>query len=143
MTINAKRALLTFTALGIAVYWLLVFTGVFPVDEIVPGYKNWFLSFPLADTWIALAALLTLKNELKRPNNALIYQAATGSGLLFLGLYALLYGINTRLLFNLTTDEVIEILIKLYCLSVGSYFLKDAIKNINKLSHREESHGQS
>jgi len=38
-------------------------------------------------------------------------------------LYALLYGVNTGLLFNLTTDEVIEIAIKVYCLSVGSFFI--------------------
>jgi hypothetical protein len=47
----------------------------------------------------------------------------TGSSLIFLGLYALLYSINTGLIFNLTTDELIEIAIKVYCLSAGSFFI--------------------
>jgi hypothetical protein len=38
-------------------------------------------------------------------------------------LYALLYGINTGLIFILTTDELIEIAIKVYCLSVGAFFI--------------------
>ncbi len=43
----------------------------------------------------------------------------TGSSLIFLGLY----GFNTGLIFNMTTDELIEIAIKVYCLSVGSFFI--------------------
>ena len=49
------------TGFGITLYWLLVFAGVFPVEEIVPGYKNWFMSFPVADFWIAVCAFLSFK----------------------------------------------------------------------------------
>jgi len=125
-----KKGLLIFTISGITIYWILVFSGIFPVDETVPGYKNWFMSFPIADGWIACAAGLTLFNQKSQPRIAAIYQSAAGSGLLFLGLYALLYGINTGLLCNLTPDEVIEILIKVYCLTVGAYFIIDAKKEV-------------
>lgn len=115
--------LTAFTTFGIVVYWALVFTNVFKVTELVPGYKNWFMSFPLADGWIAVASLLAFIFLLQGDNRATLFGLLTGSSLIFLGLYALLYGMNTGLLFILTTDELIEIAIKVYCLSVGSFFI--------------------
>jgi hypothetical protein len=112
-----------FTFLGVAAYWLAVFAGWFPVSELVPGYRNWFLSFPLADGWIAVVSLLAFIFLLRGDKRAALCGLLAGSSLIFLGLYALLYGVNTGLLFNLTTDEVIEIAIKVYCLSVGSFFI--------------------
>jgi len=115
--------LTAFTTFGIFAYWITVFTGVFKVTELVPGYRNWFMSFPLADGWIAIVSLLAFIFLLQGNNKASLFGLLTGSSLIFLGLYALLYGINTGLLFILTTDELIEIAIKVYCLSVGSFFI--------------------
>jgi len=112
-----------FTVFGIVIYWMLVFTKVFPVTELVPGYKNWFMSFPLADGWIAVVSLLAFVFLLRDDPKASLFGLLTGSSLIFLGLYALLYGINTGLIFNLTMDEIIEIAIKVYCLSAGSFFI--------------------
>lgn len=111
------------TTIGIIVYWTLVFAKIFPVTELVPGYKNWFMSFPLADGWIAVTSLLAFIFLLQDKPKAALFGLLTGSSLIFLGLYALLYGVNTGLLFILTTDELIEIGIKVYCLSVGSFFI--------------------
>ena len=111
------------TTIGIIVYWTLVFAKIFPVTELVPGYKNWFMSFPLADGWIAVTSLLAFIFLLQNKPKAALFGLLTGSSLIFLGLYALLYGVNTGLLFILTTDELIEIGIKMYCLSVGSFFI--------------------
>jgi hypothetical protein len=115
--------LTAFTFLGIAAYWLSVFAGLFPVTELVPGYRNWFMSFPLADGWIAVVSLLAFVYLLRGDEKAALFGLLAGSSLIFLGLYALLYGINTGLIFNLTTDELIEIAIKVYCLSAGSFFI--------------------
>jgi len=112
-----------FTAIGVIAYWVLVFTGIFPVEELVPGYKNWFMSFPIADLWIAISALLAGIFLLKNNELSIPLGIACGSSLVFLGLYALLYGVNTGLLFMLTVDEIIEIAIKIYCLSVGPLFM--------------------
>lgn len=43
--------------------------------------------------------------------------------LIFHSLYAYISGINPGLIFNLTMDEIIEIGIKVCCLSVGSFFI--------------------
>jgi hypothetical protein len=112
-----------FTTVGILVYWSLVFTRIFPVTDLVPGYRNWFMSFHLADGWIAAVALLAFVFLLQNDEKAALFGLLTGSSLIFLGLYALLYGVNTGLLFILTADEIIEIGIKVYCLTVGSFFI--------------------
>lgn len=116
--------LTAFTTLGIVAYWSLVFARLFPVTDLVPGYRTWFMSFPLADGWIATVSLLAFINLLKNNQKAALFGLLTGSSLIFLGLYALLYGVNTGLLFILTTGEIIEIGIKLYCLTVGSFFIR-------------------
>lgn len=112
-----------FTTFGIVTYWSLVFTRIFPVTDLVPGYRTWFLSFPLADGWIAAVSLLAFVFLLQNNEKAALFGLLTGSSLIFLGLYALLYGVNTGLLFSLTTDEIIEIGIKVYCLTVGTFFI--------------------
>jgi hypothetical protein len=134
---NSKKIIFgfsIFTAAGILAYWTLVFAGLFSVEEIVPGYQNWFMSFPAADFWIAVNAIL-LAVFLKKGDDkkSAVFGLLTASGMIFLGLYALVYGINTGLLFNLTADEVVEIIIKVYCLSVGSYFIKHFFTQINKI----------
>jgi hypothetical protein len=120
---NLALGLTGFTSLGILVYWSLVFTRVFPVTELVPGYRTWFMSFPLADGWIAAVSLLAFIFLLQNNDKAALFGLLTGSSLIFLGLYALLYGVNTGLLFILTFDEIVEIGIKVYCLTVGSFFI--------------------
>jgi hypothetical protein len=120
---NLALGLTAFTTLGIVVYWTLVFSRIFKVTDLVPGYRNWFLSFPLADGWIAVTSLLAFIFLLQNNDKAALFGLLTASSLIFLGLYALLYGVNTGLLFKLTTDEIIEIGIKVYCLSVGTFFI--------------------
>jgi hypothetical protein len=120
---NLALGLTAFTTFGIVVYWIMVFAKIFPVTELVPGYKNWFMSFPLADGWIALTSLLAFIFLLSGDDKAVLFGLLAASGLIFLGLYALLYGINTGLIFNLNMEEIIEIGIKIYCLSVGTFFI--------------------
>ncbi len=118
------KVLGTVTAIGIVSYWTAVFSGIFPVTETVPGYTDWFLSFPLADAWIAVCAFMAARNLHRDEVRAAVYGLLSASSLIFLGLYALLYGIRTGLLFHLTADEVVEILIKAYCLIVGGVSIR-------------------
>ena len=122
-TNNLIFGLTLFTAIGIIFYWIAVFLGIFPVQETIPGYQQWFMAFPLADFWIAGCSLLASIFLLRDDERAIPMGISTGSSLIFLGLYALLYGFNTGLLFILTIDEIIEICIKVYCLTVGPYLI--------------------
>ena len=126
------KVMLAATALFIAGYWITVFTGIFPVEELVPGYRTWFMSFPLADSYIAVCAVLTVYYLAMNRKIAGLFGAMAGSGLLFLGLYAVSYGHVTGLLYKLTNDELIEIAIKIYCLTAGTYFILKSWKWINQ-----------
>jgi hypothetical protein len=112
-----------FTTVGIIIYWASVFLGAFVIPELVPGYRMWFFSFPLPDAWIAGCAAATVWFNYQRRELGALFGVLTGSSLIFLGLYALLYGINTGLLFQMTVDELIEIAIKLYCLGAGTVLI--------------------
>jgi hypothetical protein len=72
------------TAIGILAYWSMVFAGLFPVEELVPGYSRWFLSFPLADAWIAATAGGAAWLGGRDRRLGAILAAAAGSGLVFL-----------------------------------------------------------
>lgn len=121
---NLAIGLSFFTTFGILTYWTLVFTGVFPVEELIPGYTEWFMAFPLVDAWIGVTAFLGGMFLVKGRESAVPFGIVAGSGLIFLGLYAFLYGFNTGLLFLPTIDEYIEIGIKIYSLSVGIFFIR-------------------
>ena len=127
---NLFKGLLIITALFIGGYWTSVFLGIFPVEELVPGYRNWFMSFPLPDFYVATTAVLAVIYFKSNTKLSALFSTLTGSGLLFLGLYALAYGHNTCLLYILTSEEIIEIFIKIYCLSAGSFFIVQSWKKI-------------
>jgi hypothetical protein len=111
------------TALFEVAYWALVFTGLIPVTDLVPGYRHWFLAFATPDAWIAVSGVWLVAALARRGSTARVAAACLGSALIFLGLYAVTYGAVTGLLFDLTTDELIEIAIKVYCLSAGSFLI--------------------
>jgi hypothetical protein len=71
----------------------------------------------------ACACAAALAAFRKRPSAALFAPLA-GASLVFLGLYAVSYGIRTGLLFELTVDEIIEIVIKVYCLAAGALLIR-------------------
>lgn len=136
---RSLKACLYFTAAGIIAYWIAVFSGTFTVDELVPGYRNWFMSFPLADFWIALTAILAVAFATSNRALSATAMAAAGSGLIFLGLNAFAYGINTGLVNNLTIDELIEIAIKIYCLTAGGWLVASAYRQATELSKHQHA----
>lgn len=124
-----------FTGIGTISYWVLVFTGLFPLTEIVPGYITWFTSFPLADFWLAVTSiLLAVAIKKNNPRNMILFALLTASSMIFLALNGFLFGINTGMLFMMTIDELIEIAIKVYCLTVGGYFISFVVKELKSLS---------
>jgi hypothetical protein len=134
--INMKKVMVffgLFTFIGITAYWITVFVGIFEIEEIIPGYINWYMSFSIADFWIAICSLLSSIFLLRNCFRSIIFGLLAGSGLIFLGLYALMYGINTGIIFVLSTDTIIEICIKTYCLIVGTINCIYYGKNIKKL----------
>jgi hypothetical protein len=130
---NLIFGLSLFTAIGTLMYWILVFTGLFPLTEVVPGYLTWFYSFPLADFWIIVtSALLAFAVKTNRDAMAAVCGLLSASSMIFLALNGLLFGINTGMICMVTTDEIIEIAIKLYCLSVGGFYIRRFSSELGK-----------
>ena len=111
------------TGAGILVQWMLVWSGQFLVDESVPGFRNYFLSFQAADGWLILLAFLTGIFILLRNPKALLFGIALGSAMVFFGLYSLLYDLNTGLFFNFTEGELFGKFVTFFNLLAGLYFI--------------------
>ena len=120
-----RKVLLVLSALtgaGILLQWILVWAGAFPVEETIPGYRDYFLSFVAADTWLVLAAFLTTAFLLRGDPRAAAYGVALGSAMLFFGLYAFTYDLRTGLLWQITSEEVFGKAVTLYNI-LGGIFL--------------------
>jgi len=97
--------------------------GKFPVDESVPGFRNYFLSFQAADLWLILLAFLTgIFIILKNPK-AVLFGIGLGSAMVFFGLYALLYDLNTGLFFNFSTSELFGKCVTFYTIFASLLFM--------------------
>lgn len=116
-------ALSLFGAIFTIGYWSSVFLGLFPVTETVPGYTTWFMSFPIADLWLASMLFLTAISYLKGSSRTAYFGVAAGSSFIFLALYALTYGFVSGSILTINTDTILEIFIKVYSLTVGALLL--------------------
>jgi hypothetical protein len=56
----------------------------------------------------------------------------SASSMIFLALNVLMFGINTGMICMFTLDEIIEIAIKLYCLFVGAFYIRQFSREIVK-----------
>ena len=108
---------------GILLQWVFVWIGKFPVNESVPGFRNYFLSFQAADLWLILLAFLTGIFIILRNPKALLFGIALGSAMVFFGLYSLLYDLNTELFFNFSASELFGKYVTFYNTLAGFLFI--------------------
>lgn len=111
------------TGISIFLQWVLVWTGVFTVNESVPGYTFYFYAFQIADMWIVLSTITAGFLLLKNSNKALIFGISAGSAMLFFGLNSILYDLITGLFFNFTSEEIIGKIITMLNITVGIFFI--------------------
>ena len=114
-----------FTAIVVLLYWVLSLTGIYPVVELVPGYTVWFWSFPAPDFWIFVtSALMAIAVRTQRDVVAVVCGLLTASSMIFLALNELMFSFYTGMICMPLSDIGIDLAIKIYCLSVGSFFIK-------------------
>lgn len=111
------------TGAGILLQWILVWSGMFPIVESVPGFRNYFFSFVIADFWLIVAAFLTTIFTPRRDPKAILFGIALGSAMIFFSLYAFMYDLNTGLLTNVTADELFGKAVTLYNFLGGVVFM--------------------
>jgi hypothetical protein len=114
-----------FAAAGNLLYWILSFTGLYPVVEIVPGYTAWFWSFPLPDFWLFVTSvLLVIAIKIKRDAMATVCGLLTASSLIFLSLNELCFSIYTGMIRMPLAEIGADMALKIFNLSVGAFFIK-------------------
>ena len=96
---------------------------MFPVDDSVPGFRNYFLSFQVAHLYLVLLAFFTTAFILLRDSKALLFGIALGSAMVFFGLYSLLYDLNTRLFFDFSAGELFGKFVTFYNILAGLLFI--------------------
>lgn len=134
------QRLLFWLSVGIVVgnvlYWVLAFAGVSTAAgevELVPGHTAWFWSFPLPDLWCTItAALMALSIKTKREAMAAVCALLTASGIIFLSLNEICFGIYTGMFFLPLQDIWIDLVIKITNLAIGAFFIKQFSGELSK-----------
>lgn len=120
---RTAAALSAVTGVGVLLQWILVWSGAFPINESVPGFRNYFVSFVAADMWLVIAGLCAARLITKGDRRASLAATALGSAMMFFGLYALLYDFNTGLLFRMSADELFGKSVTFYNILVGAVLM--------------------
>jgi len=63
----------------------------------------------------------------------------SASSMIFLALNGLMFGINTGMICMFALDEIIEIAIKLYCLFVGAFYIRQFLKGDRQAACRDKN----
>ena len=111
------------TGLGILSLWIFIWLGLFPIEDKVPGFRNYFMSFQLADIWLIVNALLTGTFIILKSPKMIVFGISLGSAMVFFGLYSLLYDLNTKLFFDFSAGEIFGKLITIYNIIAGLFFI--------------------
>jgi hypothetical protein len=112
--------LLILFALGMVIFWIMFFqTEMFTLSE-SDVYDAHERSFPLADGYLALCAIICVVGLIRMRNWALLFGLLTGSGLIFLGLMDLLWSYNQGFLNSMDQAAIQSSFITVICLVLGA-----------------------
>ena len=121
MIILILSVLLVISAIGLIYYWVDFYLrkGVQVIQE------DWYLkfqkSFPVADMWLAVCALLGAVGLLTEQNYGLLFSLLAASSLIFLALMDITFNIKNKLyrLVGESREMVFEVVINLWSLLLG------------------------
>ena len=121
MIILILSVLLVISAIGLIYYWVDFYLrkGVQVIQE------DWYLkfqkSFPVADMWLAVCALLGAVGLLTEQNYGLLFSLLAAISLIFLALMDITFNIKNKLyrLVGESREMVFEVVINLWSLLLG------------------------
>lgn len=124
LTITAVLMLLT--AIGIILFWVIFFADLDAQRESTfasrsEAWFTWELSFPLADAWVALTAILGSIGLWRKRPAGVLFGLISGGALVFLGLIDLLFFLENGLYLPMNIEVVIELLIHLWATGFGLF----------------------
>ncbi len=115
-----------FAAAAIFLYWLAWFTSPELVQSRTPGapdyliYVSYEQAFPLADAWLALAALIGAVGLWKMRDWGFLFMLLASGSAIFLGLMDLLYDLEHNMFVPFTSEAAVELAIVVLLLTLGT-----------------------
>jgi hypothetical protein len=123
--VNVLIALGIFAAIAVALYWILWFSAPEVIQSRTPAapdyqtYVAFEQAFPLADSWLAIGALIGVIGLWKMRDWGFLFMLLAGSAAIFLGLMDLLYDLEHSMFVPLTAESAIELAIVVLLLVLG------------------------
>lgn len=122
--LRTTAALLLVTAAGTLVFW-----GTFFADldsqrggELASRSAEWYaweLSFPLADGWLVVTAILGAVGLWRMRSSGLLFSLQSAGAMIFLGLMDILFFLENGLYLPLTAEIAIELFIHVWVTVFG------------------------
>ncbi len=123
--INTVIGIGIFAVITIAAYWITWFAAPQFIQSRTPDapdyaiYVNFEQAFPMADGYVAIAALIGVIGLWQMTSWGFLSMMLAGGGALFLGLMDLLYDLEHQMFVPLTAESLIELIIVIVTLSLG------------------------
>ena len=127
--------LLILFALGTFSFWIMFFTSGAVAASDDPAYVEHEQSFPLADAYMAVSALIAAAGLLRRRNWAVLFGIMAGSGIIFLGLMDTLYALQQDLIAGWSAASLEMALICAVCLILGPLTIAYVWRNRHALGY--------
>lgn len=124
LTVTAVLMLLT--AVGTILFWVTFFADL---EAQRSGYLAsrcdawfaWEMSFPLADAWMAVTAILGAVGLWRLRPTGLLFGLVSGGAMVFLGLIDVLFFLENGLYFPLTGEVAVELFIHIWTAAFGLF----------------------
>ena len=116
--------LLIVTTAGTFIFWLTFFADLDAQSggELASRSADWFaweLSFPLADTWLAVTGILGAIGLWRMRPSGLLFSLLSGSAMIYLGLMDGLFFLQNGLYLPFTAEIAIETFIHVWVVFLG------------------------
>ena len=111
--------ILTVFALGTLAFWIEFFTSGMVSMSNTPAYLEHEQSFPAADGYMVICALVCAVGLIRRRPWGLLFGLLAGSAIIFLGLMDTLYSIQQGIFTSFSTAAVEALVICAVCLILG------------------------
>lgn len=126
VTLTIVTVLMFLTAIGIILFWAVFFADLDAQRESIFAARSdtwfaWEISFPLADAWVALTALLGAINLWRMRSTGLLFGLVSGGAMVFLGLIDLLFFLENGLYLPTNAEVAIELFIQLWMTGFGLF----------------------
>jgi len=123
-SLTITGVLMLLTAIGTLLFWATFFAdleaqGSGTLASRCDAWFAWEMSFPLADLWMALTAILGAVGLWRMRPAGLLFGLVSGGAMVFLGLMDVLFFLENGLYFPLSGEVAIELFIHVWTVVFG------------------------